>query len=342
MAESTSLAFSVLRFPFIAKLLALKEERLRTVRCPLAAYGVGGKRSTQKWQEKACMHGFLWHGKSLPYLYKRVKAKLLFSYFVSEIARRGRGLWTSLHWGEHNSWGLRAPGHELRTSVCVGGSLYALCPVKLWLALSASPRCGVQHEDAGGAGDGAPGLLGDADTVRELWEKRGWAKLPAQDLFSPARSSAPGPSASRSCSPPPWWSWWWRHWAGLGPRASPPLPRPGPRPRTSSSGSYSVRTSRVATVWPNEASVAPRVAHTVSHSAPRAITFLLLQPSFRLQWLVLPSFARCHGFGSRDFRPASPAPGVPSQARFSASRHHRLWNLLSKWSMAHWASVPFP
>ena len=28
--------------------------------------------------------------------------------------------------------------------------------------------CGVQHEDAGGAGDGAPGLLGDVDTVREL------------------------------------------------------------------------------------------------------------------------------------------------------------------------------
>ena len=27
--------------------------------------------------------------------------------------------------------------------------------------------CGVQHEDAGGAGDGAPGLLGDVDTVRE-------------------------------------------------------------------------------------------------------------------------------------------------------------------------------
>lgn len=62
--------------------------------------------------------------------------------------------------------GLQATNSE---PVCVGGgSLYALCPVKLWLALSASPRCGVQHEDAGGAGDGAPGLLGDADTVREL------------------------------------------------------------------------------------------------------------------------------------------------------------------------------
>lgn len=24
-----------------------------------------------------------------------------------------------------------------------------------------------------------------------------------------------------------WWSWWWRHWAALGPRASPPLPMRG-------------------------------------------------------------------------------------------------------------------
>ncbi|KAL0605777.1 Protein GVQW1 [Plecturocebus cupreus] len=52
MADSTSLAFSVLRFPFIAKLLALGEEK--GCQTPSCEYGVAGKRSTQRtcmnWQ----------------------------------------------------------------------------------------------------------------------------------------------------------------------------------------------------------------------------------------------------------------------------------------------------
>lgn len=40
------------------------------------------------------------------------------------------------------------------------------------LPLLDSPGCGIQNEDAGGAGDGAPGLLGDVDAVRELREWR--------------------------------------------------------------------------------------------------------------------------------------------------------------------------
>lgn len=43
----------------------------------------------------------------------------------------------------------------------------------------ASPGRGVQHEDAGGAGDGAAGLLGDVDALGELRKSRGEPSPPA-------------------------------------------------------------------------------------------------------------------------------------------------------------------
>lgn len=58
--------------------------------------------------------------------------------------------------------------------------------------LLGSPGCGIENEDAGGAGDGAPGLLGDVDAVRELREGRERAR---GSRYPSAHSSALGPSA---------------------------------------------------------------------------------------------------------------------------------------------------
>ena len=84
MAESTSLAFSVLRFPFIAKLLALKKKKkkiqkgFRGRQTPSCRLWGGWKRGTRGGTEKprSQMQGFFCDVvKSLPSPYKRVKAK---------------------------------------------------------------------------------------------------------------------------------------------------------------------------------------------------------------------------------------------------------------------------
>lgn len=70
-------------------------------------------------------------------------------------------------------WGLWAKRHKTRAQgVSLRVPSVTAHTAKVWLALPASPGCGVEHEDAGGAGDGAPGLLGDVDTIRELREER--------------------------------------------------------------------------------------------------------------------------------------------------------------------------
>lgn len=79
-----------------------------------------------------------------------------------------------------------------------------LCPPEA----SDSPRGGVEHEDAGGAGDGAARFFGDVHAVRELSGGSGEESGPGERPASPARQKrraglpAPPPRAAPGAPPP--------------------------------------------------------------------------------------------------------------------------------------------